>query len=102
MSRRDRRPHHTGKPLPPKPKLPTGKAPGEPPTKVELVRAAVATEDWSTALRIAKDLSGLGDDAVALSRAWEALVRPAFTREIGKDPDEVHAAGIAALRRRFS
>lgn len=102
MARRDRRPLHSGKPLPKKPALPTGKALGEPDSKVERVRAAVVAEDWKTALRIAKDLSGLGPDEAVLSRAWEALVRPGFMRQVKKSPEKAYEEGIAALKRRFA
>jgi hypothetical protein len=102
MARRDRRPLHSGKPIPKKPVLPTGKAPGERDSKVERVRAAVAAEDWRTALRLAKELSGLGEDDVLLSRAWEGLVRPDFLRQVNKDPEKAYEDGIAVLRRRFA
>lgn len=81
--------------------MPDGKAPGEQDTKVERVRAAVAAEDWRTALRLAKDMSSLGADEGPISRAWEALVRPTFLREVKKDPDAVFDEGVAVLRRRF-
>lgn len=102
MARRDRRPLYSNKPLPKKPVLPACKAPGERDSKAERVRAAVASEDWRTALRIAKDLSGLGEDEATLSRAWEALVRPEFMREVNRDPEKAYEEGIAALKRRFA
>lgn len=102
MSRRDRRPLHSLRPLPKKPQMPEGKAEGERETRVERVRVAVAAEDWRTALRLAKDLSGLWADEAALSRAWEALVRPTFLRQVGKNPEAALEEGIAVLRRRFS
>lgn len=101
MSRRDRRPHHTGKPLPAKPKLPVGKAPGELPSSLELLKAAMAAEDWPLALRIASRMSSLGSEKEAIVGAWEALKRPEFQRSIGKDPEAAIEAGKAALRRRF-
>lgn len=95
-------PIHTGKPRPKRPALPKGKAPGEPPTAVELVRAAVAAEDWHTALRLAKELSGLGEDEAILRRAWEAVVRPEFLRQVKKDPEVALAEGVTTLRRRYT
>lgn len=101
MSRRDRRPLHSPRPRPKRPVLPEGKAPGEPNSRVEAVRAAVADADWKTALRLAKELSGLGEDEKVITRAWEALVRPRFLREVGKDPDATYEEGVATLKRRF-
>jgi len=95
-------PIHTGKPRPKRPDLPRGKAPGEPLSAVELVRAAVAAEDWHTALRIGKELSGLGEDEAILRRAWEALIRPGFLRQVKKDPEVALAEGVATLRRRYA
>lgn len=101
MSRRGH-PIHTDRPRPKRPVLPHGKAPGEPSSALELVRAAVAAEDWHRALRLAKELSGLGEDEAVLRRAWEALVRPEFLREVKKDPEVALAEGVATLRRRYT
>jgi len=101
MARRDRRPLF-GKPRPSKPTPITAKAPGQPDSKLEKVRAAVAAEDWHAALRLAKELSSLGEDEATITRAWEALVRPAFLKQIKRDPDVALAEGVATLRKRFS
>lgn len=101
MSRKDRRPLF-GKPRPPKPVPITEKAPGQPDTKLDKVRAAVLAEDWHTALRLAKELSSLGKDEAAITRAWEAVVRPDFLRQLKRDPDVAFAEGVTTLRRRFS
>lgn len=100
MSRRDQRPLF-GKKLPPRPKLAEGKAPGERDTKAERIRTAIAAEDWREALRLAMKLYSLGEDEPAISRAWEAMVRPDFLRALRRDPETAVEAGKAALRRRF-
>ena len=104
MARRDRRPLHADKHLPPKPVMPIGKAVGEPLTPIEKVMAAVAKKDWHTALRLAKDLrSPLEEkDRETISRAWEALVRPDFFRQMNKDPKGLYGAGIVTLTKHFS
>lgn len=99
MARRDRHPIH--KPRPPKPEMPKGKAAGEPDTRLERIRAAMAADDWPRALRIASRMSSLGDEKAAILSAWEAHQRPDFQRSIGKDPEAIIEAGKAALRRRF-
>lgn len=81
--------------------MPAGKADGEPLKPIEKVRAAVAEEDWKTALRIAKNLTGFGDDEAVIARAWEGLVRPEFLRQVNRDPEKAYEDGVAVLRRRF-
>lgn len=83
------------------PKLPEGKAPGEPDKKGEKIRRLVAEENWREALRLAAGLGALGEDKVAIQRAWEAMARPEFTRQLGRDPEALIEAGKEALRRRF-
>lgn len=87
-------------PLPKRPVLPEGKAQGEPLRPFEKVVAAVAAGDWHQAFRRAVKLS-LGEDKAAIERGWEALTRPAFVRELGRDPEVMIEAGKVALRRRF-
>lgn len=101
MGRRDRRPLFAERTLPNKPKLPEGKALGEPDTRVEKIRAAMAAGDWHEALRLATKLQSLGTEEAAITRAWEALVRPEFLRQVKKDPAVAFEDGKAALRRRF-
>lgn len=101
MARRDRRPLHSDKPRLKKPDFVRGKAPGEPDTKIERVRAAVAAEDWREALRLVMKLPSLGLDEEVVSRAWEAMVRPEFLRQVKRDPEAAIEEGKAALRRRF-
>ncbi len=87
-------------PLPKRPALPPGRAPGEPRSTFERVAEAVAAGDWKAAFRGARGLS-LGEDKAAIERGWEALTRPAFVRELGRDPDALIEVGKVALRRRF-
>ncbi len=86
--------------LPKPPKMPKGRAPGEPDKAGEL-RATVASENWREALRMATKLPRLGDDKKTIERAWEAFSRPDFCRQLGRDPEALIAAGVAVLKRRF-
>jgi len=61
----------------------------------------VAVGDWRRALRLAASLGGHGDDTAAIERAWQAVQRPGFCREIGQDPAALIDAGKAALTRRY-
>ena len=70
-------------------------------TKLEQLRALMADGDWHGALRMAARFQRLGQHKRAIERGWEALVRPAFYRELGRDPEAVVAAGVEALRERY-
>lgn len=89
----------------PKPKRPApvpGKAPGEPDTKLERLQRLVAAEDWYGAFKLGASVGRqLGDDRETIQRAWEAMQRPDFVRELHRDPDALIEAGKAALRRRY-
>lgn len=72
-----------------------------PPKKIETLRAFMAAGDWRSALRLAASFARLGDEKLAITRAWEASQRPQFYRAIGRDPQALIDAGVAALRRRY-
>jgi hypothetical protein len=70
-------------------------------TKLSKLKAAFAAGDFIGALRIAAKFPQLGAEKVAITTAWAAHQSPDFYREIGKDPTELIAAGIEALRARY-
>jgi hypothetical protein len=72
------------------------------PRAEESVRAAVATGHWRKAARLALKLRSLGADKVTIQRMWDAYTRPAFCRELKRDPEQLIAAGIEVLQRRFA
>jgi len=72
-----------------------------PPTKISQLRAAAAREDWREALRLAAGFQRLGAERGAILAAWEGMQRPAFQRQLGRDPDQLIATGIAALKARY-
>lgn len=71
-------------------------------TKLDKLKTHAAAGDWQGALRIAARFPQLGDHKAAIKRAHEAFIRPAFYRQIGRDPEVLIAEGIAALRSRYS
>lgn len=71
-------------------------------TKLAEIRAAMAADDWETALQIAARFQRLGPQKIAIKRAADILIRPDFYRQLGYDVDAVRADGIAALKKRFS
>lgn len=71
-------------------------------TKLSKLKAAAAAGDWNSALRIAARFPQLGADRGAILDAHLAITNPRFCAGIKKDPDALLAAGIAALRARYS
>lgn len=88
-------------PPPKRPKLPEGRALGEPEKKGERIRRLVAEGDWHGALKLGASLAVSEPDRTAIQRGWQALTRPAFAREMGKDPEAQVEAGKEALMRCF-
>ncbi|WP_412545806.1 hypothetical protein [Maricaulis sp. MIT060901] len=70
-------------------------------TKIDKIRAAVAQDDWPTALRIAARFPRLGNAKAAIERGHGALTNPAFYRQVGKDPVALIEEGKRALRERY-
>ena len=70
--------------------------------KIEKLRALAAAGDMRGALLLAAKFSRLGDEKSAIHSAREAYLRPAFQKQIGRDPSKLIAAGIAALRGKYN
>ncbi|HOR01134.1 MAG TPA: hypothetical protein PLJ35_20150 [Anaerolineae bacterium] len=71
-------------------------------TKLSLLQDAARAGDWRQALRIASRFPRLGSDRAVILAAWEAVARPDFQRQLGREPEALIEAGIAALKSRFS
>jgi hypothetical protein len=69
---------------------------------LDALKAAANEGRWIEALRIADRFLPLGNEAGAIRQALRAHKNPDEQRRIGIDPDEAMAAGVAAMRRRFS
>ena len=70
-------------------------------TKLAKLKAAWAAGDTRDALRIAAKFPRLGDDKAAITRAWNAHLRPDFYRQMGRDPEALVSAGVAALKSHY-
>ncbi len=57
---------------------------------------------WREAILFAARFQDLGTQRDRILSAREAYNRPDFQREIGKDPTQLIAAGIAALNERYA
>lgn len=71
-------------------------------TKLSQLTAAWGRGDYRAALRIAVKFPRLDDAKAAVERAWQALQRPGFVREIARDPDVDLRAGLEAVRARYA
>ena len=74
----------------------------QPRTKISILREHMAREDWRAAIALASSFGSLGAEKRAIMGAREAFARPEFQRMLGKDPAELIAEGVAALRRRYA
>lgn len=86
--------------MPKKPDTP-GFCSAQPPRKLDAVVAAMRTENWREAIRLAAKFPRLGPQARAIMQAHEAYTRPDFQRQLGRDPQQLIEAGKAALQERY-
>lgn len=70
-------------------------------TQLSKLKALMAQGDYRAALKLAAGWPRLGAHKAPIERAWAALTNPEFYREIGKDPEALVAAGVAAIRERY-
>ena len=66
------------------------------------ILAALARRDNCEALRLAARFQHLGVHKDAIQRGWAACSRPDFYRQLGKDPEQLIAMGVAAVRARYA
>ena len=74
---------------------------GEPPRKIDTLRALMAAGEWPRAFALAASFGRLGAEKAAIERAHEACIRPAFQRQLKRDPEHLIELGKAALARRY-
>lgn len=73
----------------------------EPAKKIDAVRSAMGAGDWPQAIKLAAKFQQLGDERNAILSAREAVLRPGFQRQLGRDPAALVEAGKQALIRRY-
>lgn len=66
-------------------------------TKTEKLRSALREGRSIDALRIAKGFRALGPYKTVIQRGWDAHVNPRFASQLGRDPEQLVGAAIAAL-----
>lgn len=72
-----------------------------PPKKIDQLRALMAAEQWDKALALAARFQDLGHHKAQIKRGHEARTNGRFYAQIGKDPEQLIAEGIAALKERY-
>ena len=72
-----------------------------PPRKLDAVLAAMTAGEWERAITLAAKFPRLGTHSKAIMRANEAIQRPDFQRQLGRDPAQLIEAGKAALLERY-
>lgn len=70
-------------------------------TKLSFVKEAMAAGEWPTAILLASKFPDLGDEAAAIHRGREAILRAAFQRQLKRDPAQLIEEAKAALVRRY-
>lgn len=70
-------------------------------SKQQQILNALEEGDDREALRIAASFPHLGEHKEAITRGWAACTRAEFYRQIGQDPVELIALGVAAVRARY-
>jgi hypothetical protein len=70
-------------------------------TKTQRLIHLMRAGDWPAALRLANTFRMLGPHRDTIRLAHECRVHPGFYRQVGRDPDQAVAAGIAALQRLY-
>lgn len=70
-------------------------------TKLSILRGYMAAGNYRAAVKLAASWPSLGDHRDAIRDGWEAYRDPDFQRQIGRDPDELQRAAVAAIKDRY-
>lgn len=73
-----------------------------PPKKIDQLAALMRAGEWNKALKFAAKFPRLGQHRDAILTASSALLAPRFYEGMGRDPQALVAAGVAALKERYT
>lgn len=73
-----------------------------PVAKIDTLRAHMAAGEWCAAIKLAASFGELGAERGPILSGREALLRPAFQKQLGREPAALIEAAKAALRRRYA
>jgi hypothetical protein len=71
-------------------------------SKSQLIRDALATGDYTRALRIAAHLHDRSANTLTYKRGFDAHNHPDFYRQIGRDPERLTATALELLKTNFN
>lgn len=69
--------------------------------KIDTLRDLAIKNEWTKAIKLAGSFPRLGDEEKTIRRAKEALLRPEFQIQMGRDPALLISAGIDALKSKY-
>lgn len=69
--------------------------------KIDILRGHMAAGRWPEAIKLAASFPRLGEEKAAILKGREALLRPDFQRQLGRDVPAMVEGAKAALRRRY-
>lgn len=70
--------------------------------KIDMLREYAENGDWHSAIRLAASFPRLGDQKKDIMQAKEALSRPAFQKQLGRDPSRLIDKGVLAMKEKWS
>ncbi|HAT1513796.1 TPA: hypothetical protein I8W54_002115 [Morganella morganii] len=69
--------------------------------KIDLLRGYAKDNDWDSAIKLAGSFPNLGEHKKIITKAKEALLRPEFQMQLGKDPSILISEGVLAIKTRY-
>jgi len=69
--------------------------------KIDVLRELASKNEWEAAIKLAGSFPRLGNEARTITRAKEAVLRPEFQIQMGRDPASLIAAGVDALKAKY-
>lgn len=71
-------------------------------TKTEILKTAMLKQDWEQAIKIASKFPNLGEHKNEIKTAKDAMFVPSFYEQIGKNPKDLIAIGVDAIKVRYA
>lgn len=69
--------------------------------KIDILSGLMRSGEWEKAIKFAAKFPRLDEHRNAILSASAALLSPDMYRSMGKDPEALFSAGVAALKDRF-
>lgn len=69
--------------------------------KIDLLRGYTKNNDWNAAIKLAGSFPNLGEHKRTITKAKEAILRPEFQMQLGRDPNVLISEGVLAIKARY-